>query len=498
MPHPSLSLTWIFSLILAPLFLYRLLKNLDIGQNIAAAMVAFYLATPGVLSFEAMLFRPGKPMTNFFIIFCLYLASKLKKEFLDKDKPIPVIKFLIFWIITACSFYWDETALLIFPAVLFIFPSIFRRKLFLFFWFLLPLMTLAAYLEIIPYLCVLAGHDWPHLFKYDLVQSIHQPGTIHNSISYLGVNARNLVLETMGIFPFSNTAPKLIIISMALAIVSWITILFYIFKVKKGFDPLLIFLIFLLFWFNAMMSVTMFIWGPYYYGSFWSVFFIVFLSKHIEKSNIPKFVLFICFFFIIISASNSFIGINIIYKKYHWYPYSPDTIEDYFKGTRLFFDKRDAPIFSDKDIRLAIYKYWIQVRNGINIKSLSLPGELDWLPIELEPTKIELTSHLAEAYNNRGNIYFKLGNFTQAISDYNKAVELKGNYEDPYYNLGFTYYKQGNLTQAISNYNKAIEINPKDTEAYHNLAVIYYQLKQYDKARNALINALKQVTGRIN
>jgi len=588
MPHPSLSLTWIFSLILGPLFLYRLLKNIGIGPNIAMSMVAFYLATPGVLSIEAMLFRPAKPMTNFFIIFCLYLASKLKKDFLDAKMPVPIIKFLICWAITAASFYWDETALLIFPAVLFIFPSLFRRKSFLFLWLLLPLITVVAYLKIIPYLCVLAGHEQPHLLNYDLVQSIHQPHTIYNSIQYLGMNARNLILETMGIFSFSNTSSKFIALSMGLAIASWLTIFFYILRTKKKFDPLLVFLILLLFFFNTMMSVTMFIWGPYYYGAFWSIFFVIFLSKYIERSNIPKLLLLICTFFIIISTTNSFIGTNIIYKKYHWYPYSPDTIEDYFKGTRLFFDKRDTPVFSDKEIKSSIYNYWTKVRKGTDRKTMLLPRELGWLPIEIEPTKnyqrsipgalfkstfrnkftdgadifdwlvqkgylvkyppasyfikediettitsglkqkypdrweeilnilketqlkqpyfysyiailntehnrlmqgiadysmaIETDPNLAEAYNNRANIYFKLGDLSGAIADYTKAVDLKPGYEDAYYNLGFAYYKQGNLPQAIFNYSKAIEINPKDTVAYDNRAIIYYQLKEYDKA----------------
>ena len=79
-------------------------------------MVAFYLVTPGVLSYEVMLFRPAKPMANFFIIFCLYLASRLKKKFIDRQIPIPWGEFLNFWMATALSFYWDETALLIFQA----------------------------------------------------------------------------------------------------------------------------------------------------------------------------------------------------------------------------------------------------------------------------------------------------------------------------------------------------------------------------------------------
>ena len=621
-PHPSLSLTWIFSLFLAPLLLFRLLRNLDIGLNISFALTAFYLATPGVLSFEAMLFRPGKPMTNFFIIFCLYLASKLQKEFLNNNNPIPLIKFMAFWAVTAVSFYWDETALLIFPAVLFIFPSMFHRKSFLMLWLLLPLVTLAAYLEIIPYLCTLAGHEYPHLLKYDDIQLIFKPEHFFYSLKYFGVNAWNLIFETMGIFPFALTAPKLIPLAMACAVIAWATLLFNILKTKIKFDPLFIFLIFLLFLFNTMMSVTTFVWGPYYYGSYWSIFFVIFLSKYIERAKVPPFATFICFFFIIISTANCFLGMNIVNKKYYWYPYSPETIADYYKGTRLFYDKRDKPAFSDKEIRSAIYQYWARVKTR-KTGAFSLPRELGWLPIELEPEKsynkslpgavfkktfqedfndgteifdwlvqkgylvkypsgdcfikedldttitsglkvkypdrwkkiltilqdsltrkpyfynftpaqqnadidkinpdlaedyniysmdIAANPKLAEAYNDRGNIYFKAGNFNQAISDYSKAVKLKPDLEDAYYNLGFIYYKLGNLVQAILNYSQAIKINPKDAGAYNDRAVIYFKLHEYYKAWDdvniakklgsavnpQLIDALRQITARKN
>lgn len=619
-PHPSLSLTWIFSLILAPLYLFRLLRNLDISVNLSLALTAFYLSTPGVLSFESMLFRPAKPMTNFFIILCLYLASKLQIKFLKNNKTIPLLNFLAFWGFAAVSLYWDETALLIIPAVIFIFPSMFRHKPILILWLLLPLITMTAYLIIIPYLCALAGHEYPHLLKYDDIQMIFRPENILRSFDHLGINARNLILETMGIFPFAATAPVFIPLFMVGAVIAWATVLVYILRSKMNVDPLFIFLILLLFLFNTMMSVTTSVWGPYYYGSYWSVFFVLFLSRLMERSKIPLTVLTICFFFIIISTTNSFLGMNTVNKKYYWYPYSPETIADYYKGTRLFFDRRDIPVFSDKEIKSAVYHYWTQIRNGVNIKSLILPRELGWLPIELESEKsydktlpgavfrksfqqefldgneiydwliqkgytvkypsgdcfikedidttiteglkekyplrwkkilpllqesqtrkphfyaytaaksnlgsvnigpklteefniysmdIAANPKLAEAYNDRGNVYFKAGNFIQAISDYNKAVLLKPDLEDAYYNLGFIFFKKGNLENALLNYSKAIKINPKDIEALNDRAIVYYYLKEYDKARDdvnevrnlgsavnpLLINALKQATG---
>ena len=386
-PHPSLSLTWVFSLILAPLYLYKLLKNLGIHSNLAIAMISYYLATPEILSYEAMLFRPAKPMTNFFIIFCLYLASVLKKRFLDKNTQIPLLNFLFFLSLSAISFFWDETALLIFPAILFLFPSIFRQKVNLCLWLILPFLTIVSYLVFLPALSHLAGFNWPHLMKYDLVQLINQPVTIQNFFQHFWVNSKNLMLNTMGIFPVSKATPKIILLFLILDVLSWGVIFCYILKSIIKFDLPGSFLIFLLFIFNLMISLTNLIWGPYYYGTFWPIFFIIYISKHIHQTGLNKFTYAICFLFIIISSSNCFLGINTIYKKHHLYPFNPHIIKDYFEGKRLYFNGQDEAVFSGSLTKSYTEEYWNMVRAGQKIDSLSLPIESGFLPIELEPTR---------------------------------------------------------------------------------------------------------------
>ena len=44
--------------------------------------------------------------------------------------------------------------------------------------------------------------------------------------------------------------------------------------------------------------------------------------------------------------------------------------------------------------------------------------------------------------------------------DYNKVLELIPTNEDAYNNRGFNYGDLGNYQQAINDYNKAIELNP--------------------------------------
>jgi len=95
---------------------------------------------------------------------------------------------------------------------------------------------------------------------------------------------------------------------------------------------------------------------------------------------------------------------------------------------------------------------------------------------------IEIDPKDAEAYNNRGNAYYQQGNFTQAIFDYSKAIEVNPKDAMFYYNRGNAYIEQGSIQQAIFDYNKAIEIDPKDAEVYNNRGNAYYQQGNFTQA----------------
>ncbi|OQB53031.1 MAG: TPR repeat-containing protein YrrB [Deltaproteobacteria bacterium ADurb.Bin151] len=86
------------------------------------------------------------------------------------------------------------------------------------------------------------------------------------------------------------------------------------------------------------------------------------------------------------------------------------------------------------------------------------------------------------AYNNRGTAYKDLGNYRQAIEDFNKAIEIKVNYADAYSNRGAAYKGLGNYGQAIEDYNKAIAIKPDEAMAYSNRGNAYKGLGNYQQA----------------
>jgi len=57
-----------------------------------------------------------------------------------------------------------------------------------------------------------------------------------------------------------------------------------------------------------------------------------------------------------------------------------------------------------------------------------------------------------------GTAYSKLGNYNQAITDYDKAIELNPKYGDAYYNRGNAYCRLGNSTYANEDWNMAAKL----------------------------------------
>ncbi|RKY31419.1 MAG: hypothetical protein DRP74_04965 [Candidatus Omnitrophota bacterium] len=88
----------------------------------------------------------------------------------------------------------------------------------------------------------------------------------------------------------------------------------------------------------------------------------------------------------------------------------------------------------------------------------------------------------ARPYSERGNIYLSRGDFTRALNDYNKAIEINPGFDDAYNNRGFLYTKKGESEQAIHDFNKAIKVNPEPYLAYYNRGNAHRVQGNYEKA----------------
>jgi tetratricopeptide (TPR) repeat protein len=58
----------------------------------------------------------------------------------------------------------------------------------------------------------------------------------------------------------------------------------------------------------------------------------------------------------------------------------------------------------------------------------------------------------------------------EAISHYQKALEIKPDYAEAHNNLGLAFFQKGQMAEAITHYQKALEINPNNAAAQNNLA----------------------------
>ena len=59
--------------------------------------------------------------------------------------------------------------------------------------------------------------------------------------------------------------------------------------------------------------------------------------------------------------------------------------------------------------------------------------------------------------------------YDQAIADYTQAIRLNPNYALAYYNRGNVYYRKGDYDRAIADYEAVLRINPNDADARRNL-----------------------------
>ncbi len=61
-------------------------------------------------------------------------------------------------------------------------------------------------------------------------------------------------------------------------------------------------------------------------------------------------------------------------------------------------------------------------------------------------------------FNARGNVYFRKGQYEQAISDYNKAIEINSRLSVAYYNRGISYFYKGEYEKSLGDIIKAQQL----------------------------------------
>lgn len=94
----------------------------------------------------------------------------------------------------------------------------------------------------------------------------------------------------------------------------------------------------------------------------------------------------------------------------------------------------------------------------------------------LAPGDVDVVHALAFAYAETGNAK------TIALADSLVSVDLEKSHAEPYYFKGVYYANKGNSTEAVKQFDLAIQRNYNFTQAYINKGIVFYDKKQFGEA----------------
>lgn len=88
----------------------------------------------------------------------------------------------------------------------------------------------------------------------------------------------------------------------------------------------------------------------------------------------------------------------------------------------------------------------------------------------------------AEVHNNLGVVYYKQGNFADALTHYAQAVQLQPDYLEAHLNLGLLFLQRGEQDAAIKQFCNALALYPDSFTAHWQLANLYLMGDRLDDA----------------
>jgi tetratricopeptide (TPR) repeat protein len=86
------------------------------------------------------------------------------------------------------------------------------------------------------------------------------------------------------------------------------------------------------------------------------------------------------------------------------------------------------------------------------------------------------------AYNHRGILWKRKGDYDRAIADFTAAIRINPKYSSAYTNRGVAYVEEHDYDRALADYNVAIRLDPKDAVAYNNRGFAWKNKGEHDLA----------------
>lgn len=104
---------------------------------------------------------------------------------------------------------------------------------------------------------------------------------------------------------------------------------------------------------------------------------------------------------------------------------------------------------------------------------------------------IQLDPGSVEGHFRLGNAYYQQGQLDEAAAEFQKALELDSKNVDARSNLGAVYYERGEFAKAAAEFKQASSLQPDDADLHYNLGAAYVQQAKYDEAIAEFNEALR-------
>jgi len=128
--------------------------------------------------------------------------------------------------------------------------------------------------------------------------------------------------------------------------------------------------------------------------------------------------------------------------------------EDFIYAMNVYYKKLRS--YDDKDLG--------RLTNDIRNVELSIKEEIYKYNSRLKMKESRVND--PQTYWNKGNGFMENKNYSEAIENYNKVIDLTPNYPDVYYNRGFSYFNLQKFQTAIEDLTKYIEFKSDNFMAY--------------------------------
>ncbi|MEH1856403.1 MAG: tetratricopeptide repeat protein [Nostoc sp.] len=151
-----------------------------------------------------------------------------------------------------------------------------------------------------------------------------------------------------------------------------------------------------------------------------------------------------------------------------------------------------------------LWCYLEQLQSSINNSSRQQPPIYKYLPkqeILSKPTMNQVVKpylkpeysgeDLNLVYAKLGDEYFEKGEYTNAITNYNQALQVNHGDITIYYKRGLAHYQIGDYETAIADYSQAIQMNLHDAKSYNKRGLAFYQLGRLEEAINDYTQAIR-------